>query len=120
MPTIVYNPDSILCSVKKYLGNYSMDDTIFDDQIIDCINSAISELSILGVGSGETQFTVTSYEDEWADYLGSTNTELIGHARKYIECNVKLAFDPPASPTLVEILQSQMKKAGSYLKISCE
>lgn len=116
MDTITYNPNSILCSVKHYLGNIATDDTLFDDELINDINSAISELFILGVCPGETPFVISDDSDLWSDYLGEGYEEQLGHAQKFINCNVKLAFDPPASPTLIENLQSQMKKAGSYLK----
>lgn len=58
---------SILDDVKLQLG-IDAEDTDFDNQILDAINTVIVILRQLGVGPDS--FMVNSSETTWSDYLG--------------------------------------------------
>lgn len=99
--------DSILNSIKKKVG---LDEgyEVFDDQIIDSINSAFFVLWQLGVGRDTTNpFKITSSSDNWEDFIDDGMVESV---RDYIGKKVKLAFDPPTNSFLVENLKDQIKE----------
>lgn len=90
--------DSILNSVKKFLG-ISPDDTSFDDNIIICINSVFTSLSQICEGLPKN-FNITDKTSVWKDYI--EDEELIGAITTYICLKVRLLFDPPASSVIIE------------------
>lgn len=89
----VFDPNSILDSVKKLLGP-DVVYTYFDPDIIIHINSAIAALYQMGVGA--KGFRVTDRTQTWNDLLGTDNT-VYDMAKDYIYLKVKLIFDPPAT-----------------------
>lgn len=94
--------DSILTSIKKLLG-ISPDDTSFDPDIVTHINSSLMILNDLGVGP-INGFFIRDSEPTWYDYV---DNEVIAEAIKsFVYIKVKLVFDPPASPTVIEALKS--------------
>lgn len=96
------NIESILTSIKKLHG-ISAEDTSFDSDIIIHINSAFMILKRLGVGPS-TGFYIEDETTKWTDYV---NDRFIVEAIKsFVYIKVKLVFDPPASPTVIEALKS--------------
>ena len=94
--------DSILNSIKKLHG-ISPEDTSFDPDIIIHINSALMILTQLGVGPS-TGFYIEDDVTEWLDFVPD---RVIAEAIKsFVYIKVRLVFDPPASPTVVEALKS--------------
>ncbi|MBQ0079614.1 MAG: hypothetical protein KBS66_06985 [Eubacterium sp.] len=90
--------DSILVTVKQLLG-ISEDDDYFDPQIIALINDALSTLAQLGVGP-EDGFVIYDDSASWTDFLGET--KLLESVKTYVYLSVKVVFDPPTSPSVVE------------------
>lgn len=83
--------DSILGSTKVALG-IPEDYSPFDTEILLHINSAISELTQLGVGPKEG-FRVNTKLQIWADFYNQDpRFEMV---KSYVFARVKMLFDPP-------------------------
>lgn len=90
--------DSILKSIKKMLGIHESY-TEFDTDIIIHINSVLSILTQVGVGS-EEGFYISDASDEWSDFIGDrTDVEMI---KTYVYLKVKQMFDPASSSAVSE------------------
>ena len=97
------NIESILISIKKPNG-VSAEDKSFDTDIIMHINSTFMILTQLGVGPSEG-FYIDDDVPKWTDFIPN---RLIAEAVKtFVYIKVRLVFDPPASPTVVDALKSQ-------------
>lgn len=95
--------DSILNSIKKLHG-ISPEDTGFDTDIIIHINSTLMKLNRLGVGPSEG-FYIEDSTTTWDEYV--PDNKIVSKAiQSYVYIKVRLVFDPPASPTVVEALKS--------------
>lgn len=81
--------ESILTSTKQFLG-YGEEDTGFDKEIIECINTEIMALTQIGVGPPDG-FEIEDETSTWQDFLG--NVKKFSAAKSYIHKKVKLAFD---------------------------
>lgn len=100
--------ESILTSIKKLLG-ISEEYTEFDPDIIMCINTAITNLTEIGVGPSEGFFI----EDEtttWTDFIPESTLQKIEAVKSYIHLNVKLLFDPPISSAHIDSINKQLEK----------
>lgn len=98
--------DGILSSIKKLHG-ISPDDTSFDPDLIMHINSALMILNDLGVGPS-TGFFIKDSSKTWYDYV--PNMVIAESIKSFVYIKVKLVFDPPASPTVIEALKSSAKE----------
>lgn len=99
--------DSILNSVKDKIG-LSADYDVFDEAIIDEINSAFFILWQLGVGNDPTDpFRITNSTQVWSDFI---NDGMIESVREYVYIKVKLVFDPPTNSFLVENLRNKAQE----------
>ena len=83
--------NSILDSTKKKLG-IDFDDTDYDEDIIDHINSVFSTLNQLGVGPDEG-YEIEGRNNLWVEFLGGN--KLINSVKSYIYHKVRLQFDQP-------------------------
>lgn len=95
--------DSILDSVKSYLGIRS-EDTAFDPDILMDINAVMVVLNHLGVGPDEP-FVVEDSMAEWSDLLGDNP---IGGVREYVNLRVKMLFDPSTNNQIMDALKEQI------------
>lgn len=90
--------DSILTSIKKLLG-IDEEYTHFDSDIIMHINSVLATLTQLGVGPPEG-FSIQNEDATWDEFIsGVKNLEAI---KTYVYLKVRMAFDPPASSSVLE------------------
>ena len=96
------NTDSILNSIKKLHG-ISEDDISFDIDIIIHINSALMILNQLGIGPVKG-FYIQDDSAIWADYVPDKFVSEV--IKTFIYIKVRLVFDPPASPTVIEALKA--------------
>lgn len=98
--------ESILTSTKSKLGvaaNY----TVFDDQIIDHINSAFSRLVTLGVGPAGG-FFITDDLDDWVDIdLPGDQLHMV---KTFLFLYVRMLFDPPQTSFLQSIMEKQIQQ----------
>ena len=88
--------ESILISTKKFIG-YDEDDTGFDTEIIECINTELMALTQIGVGPPEG-FEIEDETSTWQDFLGD-NVKKFSAAKSYVHKKVKLAFDSSTMST---------------------
>ena len=107
--TLVLGDDAmnevILTSIKKLIG-VTEEYTVFDGDIIICINGVFGILTQLGVGP-DTPFSLKTGDETCEDYLGAaysdlTNLEMI---KSYMAGKVRLMFDPPQSGVVKESLE---------------
>lgn len=97
----------ILQDVKKSIGiNPDVKDETFDASIVMCINSAIAELAELGIGE-QGEFSLESREETWGEYLGAQYAYTLSLVKAYVNCYVKLMFDPPQSGALKAALEEE-------------
>lgn len=98
--------NSILDSIKKLHG-ISPEDTSFDGDMITHINSTLMILNDLGIGPSGG-FFITDNSTEWYDYV--PNKVIAEAIKSFVYIKVRLIFDPPASPTLIDALKSSAKE----------
>ena len=95
--------DSILESTKSYVG-ISPDEFSFDSDILMHINAIMYVLTDFGIGPS-TPFIVEDASDEWSDLLGE---DPIGGVREYVHMRVRMLFDPPTNPQIMDSLKNQI------------
>lgn len=100
------NFDSILSSIKKFLG-ISPDYKEFDPDIIAAINTAFFALWTLGIGPEEQPFKITDDSSVWTDFIEDGKVDM---CRSYVFMKVKLAFDPPMHSFLIENMKEQLSE----------
>ena len=99
--------DSILDTVKKTLGVDLVDDS-FDMELIIFINDVFSKLNQLGVGP-TTTYVIDDRLDKWTDFL--LDRADLNMVRTYMYLQVRITFDPPTNPSLLE---NMMKRIQEY------
>ena len=104
--------DSILNSIKKLLG-ITEEYMHFDEDIVLQINSAFSTLNQLGVGP-EEGFSIEDASAVWSDFI---NDDRLNFVKTFVQIKVKLAFDPPASGTLIDSYNRQLDELTWRLSI---
>lgn len=97
--------DSILDSVKSYLG-LQASDTAYDSDVIMAINAIMVVLNQFGVGPSDP-FVVDGNSQTWLDLLGD---DPIGGVREYVNMRVKMLFDPPTNTYVVQALKEQIEE----------
>ena len=114
----VQYPSDIKSSIKKMLG-LSSDYTAFDSDIVMLINSAIMELSQLGVCSPD--FQIVDGTETWDDLLGNyTQNGLLNGAMTYIYIKVRLIFDPPTSGYVTSAFQKELDELTWRLRVQVD
>ena len=106
--------DSILLTVKKYLG-IADEDNGFDLDIIMSINTVFGILTQLGVGPKEG-YTISDRSATWSDYL--QNNELLAMVKTYMYLKVRMIFDTPTSSSMNsahEGLIAELESRISYM-----
>lgn len=108
---------SILDTTKVLVG-IAPDETHFDDIITVHINTALMALNQLGIGP-LTGFSITGSAETWNDYLGETfaNVEAV---KNYIFIVTKLAFDPPTSSYVVDVMERTLREIEWRLRHQVE
>lgn len=114
--TPVFNPESILDSVKKDLG-IAVEYTHFDPDVILGINSAISVLNQLGVGPREG-FKIHDRDETWTEFLGDDpRLEMV---KEYVAKKTKQFFDPPQTGPLATALDQVLKEMEWRVNIAAD
>lgn len=108
--------DSILNTIKKMLG---LEDayTPFDADVIVLINSALMNLTQLGVGPKEG-FAITDYTTKWSDFL--VNEVKLEAVKNYVYLKVKVTFDPPTGASVLEAYKQQINELEWRLNVQAE
>ena len=90
--------ESILKTIKSML-NIEEDISDFDQDLIVLINSSLSTLYQLGIGS--IPFKITGTDETWSQLLDGKEYYLES-AKELIYIDVKLVFDPPLSSMVMD------------------
>lgn len=115
----LYSDKSIKNTIKKMLG-LDEEYTAFDTDILFFINSAIMDLSQLGVCSPDFQITEDG-DETWDDLLGDNSIGgLLNSAQKYIYIKVRLTFDPPNSGYVTTALQKEVDECVWRLRVQID
>lgn len=96
--------DSILQSVKKYLG-IPEEYTHFDQDLLIHIQAPLLELSQIGVGP-IGGLSVMGPSETWTNLYGSYKN--LSAVRSYVCMRVRLSFDPPTSQALIKAINDQL------------
>lgn len=109
--------ESILTSVKAHLGIVEEYEH-FDRQIIEHINSVMSDLNQLGVGP-EEGFRIEDKTSTWGEFIPIDNLKL-DSVKSYIFLRVKLLFDPPSGSAVLASYERQIEKMEWRLTVAAE
>ncbi len=107
---------SILDTVKEHLGIAS-DDTNFDTEVIDHINSKFADLHDIGVGPPEG-FAIEDNTAVWIDF--ESDIRVLNSVKEFVWIGVKLVFDPPTQAALLTSLQNRYNKLEWKLNVKCD
>lgn len=99
---------SILNSTKKILG-LPEDYTVFDHDVITHINTAISQLTQLGIGPPQG-YMITSVDDEWNDFIDVENDLQLNNVKTYVFLKTRQYFDPPTTSYLISAMERQIQE----------
>lgn len=108
--------DSILLTCRKMIGNnITTDQDIFDIDLIVHINSRFSFMHQLGIGDKNEVFEISDKYDTWDEFTNDKKT--LNAVKSYMYYSVKLSFDPPTNPTLLEHMKKEKDEAEWRLHI---
>ena len=96
---------SILTDIKDAIGILPEYD-VFDNQLINAINSTLSTLHQLGYGPADG-FEITGDTEVWSTLIKSKRFNFI---RNYIIAKVHVMFDPPTSSIAMDALNKQVEE----------
>lgn len=107
---------SILKSTKKVLG-LADSYTVFDLDIITCINASLGILSQLGIGP-VGGFFIEDDTAEWDDIgLVAEQTHML---KTYVHLRVRMLFDPPTTSYLISAMTDQIAMFEWRLSVARE
>lgn len=92
--------ESILTSIKKLLG-IAEEYTQFDTDLIIHINTVLSVLGQIGVGSDGRQSMIDK-NTTWESVIGTESK--LDMVKSYVYLKVKLLFDPPQSSSVMDAM----------------
>lgn len=107
---------SILTSTKKILG-LAEDYTAFDLDVITHINTALSNLTDIGVG--QPGFMIEDAGSDWDEFLDNTDPNF-SNMKSYVYLKVKMLFDPPANSYLITAQQQQIEQLEWRMNVNRE
>lgn len=108
--------DSILASIKERIG-IAEEDTSFDTDIIDLVNSAFADLNDIGVGPSEG-FSINDRHGNWDEF--SDDVRVLSSVKDFVYLTVKLTFDPPTQTSLLTSMENRLKKLEWRLNVKCD
>ena len=108
--------DGILASIKERIG-IAEDDTSFDTDIIDLINSAFADLNDIGVGPDDG-FAIEDDTTDWIEF--SEDVRVLSSVKDFVYLTVKLTFDPPTQTSLLTSMENRLKKLEWRLNVKCD
>lgn len=98
--------ESILESVKKKLG-LAPEYDVFNEDLVITINSALSTLTQIGVGTAEG-FSITGADEEWSAFLGSDPG--FAGVKDYVYLRTRMVFDPPTTSYMITAMEKQISE----------
>lgn len=109
--------DSILNSIKQFIGGLAPDYTVFDTDIIILINSEFATLHQLGVGT-EEPFHISGPTEIWSDF--TSDKAYMNSVKEYIGLRVKMIFDPPVNSFVLDAYKEKAQELAWRLNVACE
>ena len=108
--------ESILTSIKSLLG---IDESYehFDSQIIMHINTAIMELTQIGIGPPDG-FRIEDASTTWDEFIGENDLRFEG-VKTYIMLSVQLVFDPPPA-SVIASAEKTLQRLAWRLSVAAE
>lgn len=108
---------SVLGTIKKLMGpselcNYDG----FDTDLIVHINSILMNLAQMGIGKDGSAIKDSS--STWEDLVG--DSKMLEGIKSYIYLKTKILFDPPASATILNAYQEEIKQFEWRMMITCD
>ena len=107
---------SILDDTKKLLGLDSSY-TAFDTDVIVHINTVLSIISQLGLGS-DGGMSIVDNTVTWTNLFGSDPT--LNYIKSYVFMRVKMMFDPPQTSFAIEAYNNQIKELEWRINVNRE
>jgi len=107
--------EKILQSIKESLQIVS-DYTVYDSQIMDDINAVFSTLHQLGYHYVD-DFEVTTGDETWDEIIPAKRFNFV---KRFIQCSVRLMFDPPSSSFAVDELNREIAKLEWRINVEME
>lgn len=99
--------DSILTSTKAMLGIHeSVED--FDLEIMNNINTALTNLNDIGIGPAEG-YEISDDTPTWDAFIGTDPR--MNSVKNYVWLYTKLAFDPPDRSFVIAAHEKQLEEA---------
>lgn len=96
--------NSILTSTKKILG-VAEAYTAFDLDIIVHINSTLSILNQMGIGT--SNFYIDDASSDWDEFISYDEYNMV---RSYVFLKVRMLFDPPGTSYLITAMEKQIQE----------
>lgn len=106
---------SILNSTKKLLSQ-NPDDPSFDDDVLIHINSVFADLATLGLGPDEG-FEIADETTTWDSFIEGPKQNRV---KSYVYLRLRLIFDPPSNPTVLNSMERQIEKYEWLLNVERE
>jgi hypothetical protein len=100
--------NSILNNIRSLLVG-DEDDTSFDLDLVFTINTALNNLTDVGVGPAEG-FQITGTNETWEDFIGKDKV-ILNRVKTYVELETRLIFDTPTNSNVLEMLKEKANEA---------
>lgn len=109
--------ETILGSVKGYLGIKDPDYVVFDADILMNINSALTRLYQLGVDSAKNLHIdrLDTWDDTFFDDI-----DLVEMIKQYVYLDVRRMFDPPSNSSVATSIDRQISELEWRIQIQAE
>lgn len=98
--------DSILTSIKKFIG-IDDEDHDFNSDLIILINSQFNVLNQLKIGPKEC-FKITGSSEVWSDFMGDKS--YLESVKELIGIKVRMIFDPPANSFVMQAFKERAEE----------
>lgn len=91
------------------------DDTSFDTDIVIGINTALSDLGLIGEYTG-TISRITDSTANWEDFIG-IGVDTLEEIKTYVYLKVKMVFDPPQTKPMIDAVKDQITELGWKINV---
>lgn len=107
--------NSILDDIKQLVGASSYD--TYDKDLIIYINTVLSVLTQLGVGS-KNGFSISDNTALWSDFID--DEEKFNMVKTYMSLRVRMLWDPPTNGTVSASIKDQLNELEWRLRVQGE
>lgn len=108
--------ETILTTCKRNISGLEPDNTDFDLELLDHINSALRILNRYGIGKESFCATVSSV---WSDFLDEKD-QYYSMVKSYIPLKIKYFWDPPTVGAAVTAIENTVKEMEFDLMVRRE